>query len=73
MPHQGRGRHLRRVVRALDPIIPASNARMQAYLIPDARLYIYRGGHLSILTEADEHVSTVERFLCGNRETDSTA
>ncbi len=55
-----------------DPIIPASNPRMQAYLIPDARLHIYRGGHLSILTEADELVRTVERFLCGNRDTGST-
>jgi pimeloyl-ACP methyl ester carboxylesterase len=46
-----------------DPIIPTVNARIQACLIPDARLHIYRGGHLGILTEADVLVPTVERFL----------
>ena len=34
-----------------DPIIPLANARMLARLIPDARLRVYRGGHLGILTE----------------------
>ena len=37
-----------------DPIIPLVNARMLARLIPRARLHVYRGGHLGILTEADE-------------------
>ena len=37
-----------------DPIIPVVNPRMQARLIPSARLHVYRGGHLGILTEADE-------------------
>ena len=46
-----------------DPIIPTINPRMQASLIPDAQLHIYRGGHLGILTEADELVPVVERFL----------
>ena len=46
-----------------DPIIPAINPRLQAWLIPDARLHIYRGGHLGILMESDELVPTVEHFL----------
>jgi hypothetical protein len=46
-----------------DPIIATINPRIQACLIPDAQLQIYRGGHLSILTEADESVPAVERFL----------
>lgn len=46
-----------------DPIIPTINPRIQACLIPDSRLHVYRGGHLSILTEASELVPAVERFL----------
>jgi pimeloyl-ACP methyl ester carboxylesterase len=46
-----------------DPIIPSINPRMQAQLIPSARLVLYRGGHLSILTEADELAPHIETFL----------
>ncbi|MET0837538.1 MAG: poly(3-hydroxyalkanoate) depolymerase [Marmoricola sp.] len=46
-----------------DPIIPALNPRMQAALIPSARLHLYRGGHLAILTEADELAPVIEEFL----------
>ena len=46
-----------------DPIIPTINPRIQARLIPVAKLHIYPGGHLGILTEADELVPVVERFL----------
>lgn len=46
-----------------DPIIPVANPRMQARLIPDARLHVYRGGHLGILTEADELAPVVDAFL----------
>ena len=46
-----------------DPIIPAANPRMQARLIPHARLHLYDGGHLDIVTEADELAPVVERFL----------
>lgn len=46
-----------------DPIIPAANPRLQARLIPRARLHLYDGGHLDIVTEADELVPVVERFL----------
>lgn len=46
-----------------DPIIPVSNPRMQARLIPRARLHVYRGGHLGLLTEADQLAPLVDAFL----------
>jgi poly(3-hydroxyalkanoate) depolymerase len=46
-----------------DPIIPLANARMLARLIPDARLHVYRGGHLGILTESGELAPVIEDFL----------
>lgn len=46
-----------------DPIIPLANARMLARLIPDARLHVYRGGHLGILTESGELAPAIEDFL----------
>lgn len=50
-----------------DPIIPAINPRMQARLIPDARLHLYHGGHLGVLTESDELVPVIEAFLVEQR------
>lgn len=55
-----------------DPIIPTINPRIQARLIPDARLHIYQGGHLGVLTEADEIVPIIERFLDQHGDTGST-
>jgi len=46
-----------------DPIIPTVNCRLQAKLIPSARLHIYHGGHLGILTEAEELAPVIETFL----------
>lgn len=46
-----------------DPIIPIANPRLQARLIPSARLHVYHGGHLCILTEADELAPVIETFL----------
>jgi poly(3-hydroxyalkanoate) depolymerase len=46
-----------------DPIIPAINPRMQAALIPRARLHLYQGGHLAVLTESDELAPVIEMFL----------
>jgi poly(3-hydroxyalkanoate) depolymerase len=46
-----------------DPIIPATNPRLQARLIPRARLHLYEGGHLDIVTEAETLVPVVEEFL----------
>ena len=48
-----------------DPIVPAVNARLMARLIPRARLHLYRGGHLALITEADDLAPVVERFLDG--------
>jgi len=46
-----------------DPIIPVANPKMQAALIPHSRLHIYHGGHLGILTEADELAPFIDTFL----------
>ena len=46
-----------------DPIIPVANPRMQARLIPHSRLHIYRGGHLGLMSEADELAPMIEDFL----------
>ena len=46
-----------------DPIIPAVNPRLMARLIPDACLHLYGGGHLALVTEADELAPVVEHFL----------
>lgn len=49
-----------------DPIIPVVNPRMQARLIPRSRLHIYRGGHLALITEADQLAPVVDAFLDEN-------
>ena len=46
-----------------DPIVPAANPRIMARLIPDARLHLYRGGHIALITEASELAPVIERFL----------
>ena len=46
-----------------DPIIPPINAQVMARLIPHAELYLYAGGHLSLVTEAPEHAPVIEQFL----------
>ncbi|MGY1622604.1 poly(3-hydroxyalkanoate) depolymerase [Geodermatophilus sp. SYSU D00965] len=46
-----------------DPIIPVVNAHVLARLIPGARLHLYHGGHLALITEAEELAPVVERFL----------
>src|SRR4051812_18259848 len=48
-----------------DPIVPAVNARMMARLIPGAELHVYAGGHLALLTEANDLVPVVENLLDG--------
>ena len=48
-----------------DPIIPAVNARIMARLLPDARLHLYRGGHIALITEADRLAPVIEEFLDG--------
>ena len=46
-----------------DPIIPVANPRMQAWMIPHARLHVYNGGHLGLITEADELAPEIDAFL----------
>lgn len=46
-----------------DPIIPLTNAKIMSRLIPRATLHVYEGGHLGILTEAEDVVPVIERFL----------
>ena len=46
-----------------DPIVPAVNARIMARLIPHARLHLYSGGHIALITEADALAPVVEEFL----------
>jgi len=46
-----------------DPLIPLANARLLKLLIPNSRLHIYNGGHLSLVTEASELAPVVDTFL----------
>jgi pimeloyl-ACP methyl ester carboxylesterase len=46
-----------------DPIIPALNARVMRWLIPNARLEIVDCGHLFLVTRAEESARIVESFL----------
>ena len=47
-----------------DPIVPLANARLIARRLPNARLHVVpNGGHLFLVTHADETASVVERFL----------
>jgi poly(3-hydroxyalkanoate) depolymerase len=46
-----------------DPIVPARNARIMRRLLPHARLHIYRGGHVALVTEAEQMAPLVVAFL----------
>jgi pimeloyl-ACP methyl ester carboxylesterase len=46
-----------------DPIVPLTNAKILARLIPDSRLLVVDDGHLALLTSAKELAPVVERFL----------
>lgn len=46
-----------------DPLVRVVNARILARGIPRARLHLYRGGHLALLTEAAELAPVVDAFL----------
>jgi pimeloyl-ACP methyl ester carboxylesterase len=46
-----------------DPIVPRANAALLRLGIPDTRLHRHPGGHLAIVTEAEELAAVVERFL----------
>ena len=40
-----------------------------ARLIPRARLHVYHGGHLGMVTESDELAPVVEGFLAASEST----
>ncbi|HET9770303.1 MAG TPA: alpha/beta fold hydrolase [Acidimicrobiia bacterium] len=46
-----------------DPIIPVANGRILANRIPRARLEVVEGGHLFLLTHAEEMAARVNAFL----------
>ena len=46
-----------------DPIIPLANARLMKLLIPKARLHVYHGSHLGLVSEAAELAPVVDAFL----------
>jgi poly(3-hydroxyalkanoate) depolymerase len=46
-----------------DPIIPVANARILHRLIPGARLHVFAGGHLGLVTEAAQLAPVVSEFL----------
>ena len=48
-----------------DPLIPLVNARLMHRLIPRSTLHVYRGGHLSLVTEAKALAPVVDSFLKG--------
>ena len=46
-----------------DPIVPAVNARIMGRLLPHATLHIYHGGHVALVTDAEEVAPFVTTFL----------
>ena len=46
-----------------DPIIPLANARLMHRLIPGARLHVFHGGHLALVTEASTLAPAVSEFV----------
>lgn len=46
-----------------DPMIPNANARILRWGIPDARVHRHPGGHLAIITEAQELAAVTTDFL----------
>ena len=46
-----------------DPIVPVTNARLLATLIPNATLHVFAGGHVEPLLAATEFGPRITRFL----------
>jgi poly(3-hydroxyalkanoate) depolymerase len=46
-----------------DPLVPLINARIHAWLLPDAQLHILNDGHLFMLTKAKETAQIITAFL----------
>jgi poly(3-hydroxyalkanoate) depolymerase len=51
-----------------DPIVPLVNARIMRRLLPNAKLHVYHGGHLGLLTDAAKLAPVVDRFLRGGSQ-----
>lgn len=56
-----------------DPLVPAINARIMKYLIPDARLAILDCGHLFLMTQGELVTPVVRSFLAGKLHQDIDA
>lgn len=56
-----------------DPLVPAINARIMKFLIPDARLAILDCGHLFLLTQDELVTPVVRSFLAGELRHDIDA
>ena len=54
-----------------DPLIPLANARLMHSLIPHSQLHVYHGGHLGLVTEADELAPVIGRFLAAGGSGDA--
>jgi pimeloyl-ACP methyl ester carboxylesterase len=50
-----------------DPIVPVTNARILAALIPNATLHVFAGGHVEPLTAATEFGPRISQFLTRER------
>ncbi len=46
-----------------DPIVPLVNARIMTRLIPNARLHVYSGGHVELITESHTLTDVIAGFL----------
>ena len=46
-----------------DPLVPLTNAKIMQCLIPNAQLYVYDGGHLGLITHAEELAGVIDKFL----------
>ncbi|MCG8435231.1 MAG: alpha/beta fold hydrolase, partial [Gammaproteobacteria bacterium] len=47
-----------------DPIVPLPNAKLMAFLAPNARLHVIPGGgHLFLISRAEEVVPIIQEFL----------
>jgi poly(3-hydroxyalkanoate) depolymerase len=55
-----------------DPIIPVVNAKIMHCLIPHARLHIFHGGHLELVTEANQLAPIVAQFLAEESRRDGS-
>lgn len=46
-----------------DPLVPSINGQIMHRLMPKSELHIYEGGHVTLITEADELAPKIDAFL----------